>query len=415
MAFRKVPSYIYKARQGYVLQRAVPSDVRDVVGKAKFKEPGGATLNEAWARRPGFVARTDELIRTARGQSRMTTDELMEALPTLTNDFADPQDMVVALQMLGLKGVDLLTPEQVQRGSKLLLKEVAPKSLYTAQDLLEARRRDKGPAGRTYEGWKRALTAFMEFTQKASPLSCKEQDAIEFKDHLLEKVSRNTAKVQLAYLSGLWTTLVEKNKTASPAHIFKGLASSIEESTREKALKAAQFKHNTEFIPNPIEEWGGSIYIPIFKLLYYTGCRLSEIAALRGEDIHEDYISVEWIEERSLKTANSVRDIPLHPKIVEVVKPYRGVDGHIWPALQTVKIADGVRVIRWGHNLAKPCKKITGLTPKSLRDVFATKLRSLDYNQVNISRLMGHSANTTNSTYGGKDWGKYVQMIHSLR
>jgi integrase len=416
VVYRKLPSYIYKRRQGFGLQRAVPSDLRAVFGKAKFKEPGGETLNEARARVPGFVARTDELIRTARGQSRLSTDELLEALPELTTDWGmDPQDLVVALQMLGLKGVDALSAEQVRRGSEVVLGKAQPKRLYTAEDLLDARRRDKQPAARTYEGWKKALVAFMEFTKKASPLSCTEQDAVEYKDHLLEQVSRNTAKVQLAYLSGLWTTLLEKNKKENPVHIFKGLASSIVENTKEKALKAAQQKQNKVFQPRPIETWSGSVYVPVFKILYYTGCRLAEVAALRGEDIHDDYISVEWHEERGLKTANSVRDIPIHPKLAAVLEEFRGIKGYLWPRLKTVKQVDGIEVIRWGHNLSKPCKQITELKPKDFRDRFVTVLRSLDFNQINIERLTGHSALTTNSTYGGMDWPKYVQMIHSIQ
>lgn len=298
MVYRKLPSYIYKRRQGFGLQRAVPSDLRNVLGKAKFKEPGGETLNEARARVPGFVARTDELIRTARGQRRLSTDELMEALPALIADWGDQQDVVVALQMLELKGVDALSAEQVRRGSEVVLGQARPKRLYTAEDLLGARRRDKQPAARTYEGWKKALVAFMEFTKKASPLSCTEQDAVDYKDHLLEQVSRNTAKVQLAYLSGLWTTLLEKNRNESSSHIFKGLASSIEENAREKVIGAAQRKQNMVFQPKPVETWSGSVYVPVFKILYYTGCRLAEVAALRGEDIHDDYISVEWHEDR---------------------------------------------------------------------------------------------------------------------
>lgn len=416
MAYRKLPSYIYKRRQGFGLQRAVPSDLRVVLGKAKFKEPGGETLNEARARVPGFVARTDELIRTARGHSRLTNDQLMEVLPQLSANWGmEPQDVAVALQMLGLKGVDALSPKQMQRGSDVVLGQAQAKRLYTAEDLLDARRRDKQPAARTYEGWKKALVAFMEFTKKASPLSCTEQDAVEYKDHLLGQVSRNTAKVQLAYLSGLWTTLLEKNKKEKPIHIFKGLAGSIEENTREKALKAAQLKQNRTFEPNPIETWSGSVYVPVFKILYYTGCRLAEVAALRGEDIHDDYISVEWHEERSLKTANSVRDIPIHPKLAAVLQRFRGTTGYLWPRLKTVRQVDGVEVIRWGHNLSKPCKQITGLKPKDFRDRFVTVLRSLDFNQTNIERLTGHSALTTNSTYGGMDWQKYVQMIHSIR
>ena len=413
MVYRRVPSFIYKARQGYVLQRAVPSDVRDVLGKAKFKEPGGESLNEARARIPAFLSRTDELIKTARGQSRLSTDDLLETLPNLSGD---PD-----LQGLMVEGLDVelregsLSQAQVERGTALLRGEDQPKRLYTPEDLLTARRKDRQPAARTYEGWKNALTAFMDFIKKATPLSCTEQDAIDYKDHLLDKVSRNTAKVQLAYLAGLWTTLVEKNKKDNPAHIFKGLPSTVEESTRQKAIRAADLKRNRTFESLPIEEWEGSMYTIVFKILYYTGCRLAEIAALRGDDIHEDYISVEWHEERSLKTFNSVRDIPIHPKLVPDLEVLGGIKGHIWPRLKTSQFVDGIEVIRWGHNLAKPCKKITGLRPKDFRDRFATHLRSLDFNQVNIERLMGHSAITTNSTYGGRDWNKYVQMIHSFQ
>ena len=415
MAFRKIPSFIYKARQGYVLQRAVPADVRAVIGKAKFKEPGGATLNEARARVSGFLSRTEELIRTARGQSRLSTNELLETLPGLSGGWGDPEDLIVGLEMLGLQGVDALSKDQVHRATALLRGEAEPRQLFTAEDLLAARKHDRQPAARTYEGWKKALDAFMTFTKKASPLSCTEQDAISYKDHLLESVSRNTAKVQLAYLAGLWTTLVEKCKAEKPVHIFKGLPSTVEESTRLKALKAAQRKQNKVFECAPIDEWTGSVYLPVFKLLCYTGCRLSEICALRGEDVHEDHISVEWHDERSLKTANSVRDIPIHPNIVDMLKPYQRVKGCIWPQLKTSKAVDGVEVIRWGHNLSKPCKVITGLRPKDFRDRFITVLRSHDFNQVNIERLTGHSALTTNSTYGGRDWGKYVEMINAIQ
>ena len=47
---RKVPDSIVKARASYQLQRGVPCDCQPHVGKKKWKEPGGTTLNEAPAR-----------------------------------------------------------------------------------------------------------------------------------------------------------------------------------------------------------------------------------------------------------------------------------------------------------------------------------------------------------------------------
>ena len=77
----------------------------------------------------------------------------------------------------------------------------------------------------------------------------------------------------------------------------------------------------------------------------------------------------------------------MHPSLIKLVEPLRKVEGHIWPRLKTTSSIRGVEVIRWGRNLSKPCKNITGLRPKDFRDRFATQLREHDFNQVNIERL----------------------------
>jgi len=166
---------------------------------------------------------------------------------------------------------------------------------------------DREPAPRTFEGWVKALQAFMEFTKHPRPARATRADAVAYKNHLIKRMSRNSAKTHLAYCAGLWTTLIEKQ--GGGEHIFKGLPGTLDKTTKTKASRAAQAKRNQSFEPStPVDQWNGTIYLPVLKLLYFTGCRLSEVSALRGEDIHEDYIVVEWQEERSLKTANSVRE-----------------------------------------------------------------------------------------------------------
>ena len=59
----------------------MPSDVRQIVCKATWKEGGGKTLNEARARLPGFLARTDREIAIARGELQLTPDEQIDRLP----------------------------------------------------------------------------------------------------------------------------------------------------------------------------------------------------------------------------------------------------------------------------------------------------------------------------------------------
>ena len=62
VAVPKIASHIYKARQSYVLQRAVPSDVRQIVCKATWKEGGGKTLNEARASLPFWLYLTADIL-----------------------------------------------------------------------------------------------------------------------------------------------------------------------------------------------------------------------------------------------------------------------------------------------------------------------------------------------------------------
>ena len=77
-------------------------------------------------------------------------------------------------------------------------------ALLSTDGLLQARRLDREPAARTFEGWVKALHAFMTFTGKPKPFQCTRADAVAYEDALLARMSRSTTKTQLAYLAP-WT------------------------------------------------------------------------------------------------------------------------------------------------------------------------------------------------------------------
>lgn len=413
MPFRKVPSYIRKHGSSYQLFRGVPKDVQKVLGRTKFTEAGGKTLNQARARVPSFISRTDIEIRQARGEKLSPEERLLQQQP-------DPENTPLDLVEVVAPDVDPLLADGSPNPRFETLLGIAgqvvtgtAQPLMTADGLLTSRRLARQPSPRTFEGWVKALDAFLAFVGNSYPEHATRQQAVAYRDHLLESGARSTAKTQLAYLTGLWSSLEEMQPTA--VHIFKGLPGTCNETTEAKAIRAGGSKRNQSFEPSvPIQEWSGSSYVDVFKFLYYSGCRLGEVCALKGSDFHKDYFSVEWSEDRRLKTANSVRDIPIHPQLIDIANQYRSVDGLIWPHLRSEKVVKGVPVVRWGHNLSTPCKKITGNKPKDFRDRVATRLRSGNFNQVLIERLMGHSPTTINSSYGGMDWTSFVNMINSL-
>ena len=184
--FRKVPNYIVKARSSYQLQRGVPADVQTQVGKKKWKEPGGKTLNEARAKVPGFIARTDAAIKKARCLHTTSEEELIHlgdvpgygplelaemAAPHLSMYLEDGMPNPQFEALVGLA-------EAIKGGT-------ATAALLSPEGLLQARRLDREPSPRTFQGWVKALEAFMAFTSKPKPYQCIRADAVAYKDALL--------------------------------------------------------------------------------------------------------------------------------------------------------------------------------------------------------------------------------------
>jgi len=391
VAVPKIASYIYKARQSYVLQRSVPSDVRQVVGKATWKEGAGKTLIEARSRLPGFLARTDGEIAIARGELLLTIDEQIDRLP-LTVDLKAPD--MQELLLVGAEADTDLSKAQRERMVGVVKGELTPDPIYTARDLIAVATRLKQPARRTRASWCRELDLFMQFCGVGSPLSCTKKHSAAYRTQLLERLSPNTAKTTLNYLNGLWSVLEEVKPGTE--HIFRGLAKRI------KVVKKAR-----EEEVRPVDEWDGSIYIPVFRVLYYTGARLSEISGLKASDLLEDRILIRPNEERSLKTGASQREIPIHRQLQETLAPLRDSIGFVWPQLQG-------NAGRWGHNLSTPCKKVTGVTPHGLRHRAVTRLREANFNEATIGKLLGHEPNSVTGGYGSVPWSRLVEAVRYL-
>ena len=212
---------------------------------------------------------------------------------------------------------------------------------------------------------------------------------------MLGRLSPNTVKTKLAYLTGLWSILEEVREAE---HIFRGIT---------KRLKVTKVEKEYSCI-SP-SSWKASKYNDIYLMLHYTGCRLAEISGLRYEDILDDRILIRAHTHRPLKTAASSRDIPIHPKLVSVLKEFTRVkkEGLVYPHLL---INDN----RWAVNLSKPCKAITGLNPHGHRHLVATRLREAGFNEAVIGKLLGHTPNTITGNYGNVPWSKLVEAVQAI-
>ena len=164
-------------------------------------------------------------------------------------------------------------------------------------------------------------------------------------------------------------------------------------------------------------------------LLMYTGCRLGEAMALRWEDVDFDanvvHISksVSWagggINVRSPKTKNAVRDIPLMPRLKELLLARRGQSWEYVIGGLKRPLTDAEYHTRWLQyctelGLVEPCEGRTryrdgrrtqkrqkekplgpvykaSVTAHQLRHSFATDLYDAGVGVLEAKQIMGHS------------------------
>ncbi|MFZ3421326.1 tyrosine-type recombinase/integrase [Vibrio harveyi] len=160
-------------------------------------------------------------------------------------------------------------------------------------------------------------------------------------------------------------------------------------------------------------------WLPLLGL--YTGARLSELAQLRIQDVYTEngvwLIDFNESEDKSLKTINSVRKVPVHKTLVRLgfikylqylKKAHKNGWIHSDMLLpDVVKGRDG-----YGHNtgkwfdrhLTKLQIKQNGKSFHSLRHTFADHRKQADENPAMTAELLGHEIDNETMGRYGKDY-----------
>jgi len=397
VAFRKHPTYVRKARNGYQLQRGVPKDIQPLIGKSVWVESGGSTYREAQRLSPDFAARTDHEIRLARGELNLSPDELTDALPKAY--YLNDPEIVAALEEGASVALDegWMTSKQVDRYLRVLHGAEPTNDHLTAHELIQRAIDLKRPAARTVRGWEDALGDFLRFSEITHPTACSRENAVQYRTELLLRMKASTVKTRLAYLGGLWSVLHELRPDLP--HIFEGL---------NRRIRVERVRKAEVLIVDPDQWQGNQEHLDILTILYFTGARLAEVAGLCGEDIQDDRILIRRTPKRSLKTPSSEREIPIHPRLQDLMAELRGREGYLWSSQLQEK------TLRWGVNLSKPSSKITGVSPKQLRDRAATVLRANGMNEAVVVRLLGHTPNSISMQYGAVPWAQLKKAVALL-
>lgn len=172
---------------------------------------------------------------------------------------------------------------------------------------------------------------------------------------------------------------------------------------KEKWLKTNDF----EVLIKPLEI--NSYWYIVINVLYHTGLRIGELAALQKKDIfstyiiiNKDYIRVngkDYIQ--APKNKNSIRKVPISDfiyKLFMIRTESLNDNDYIFNIKKKFLNQQGLR-----RNLNK-LQALTDLenlyiTPHTLRHSYSSNLKALGYDAYTISKLMGNTPEVASSTY----------------
>ena len=172
---------------------------------------------------------------------------------------------------------------------------------------------------------------------------------------------------------------------------------------KEKWLKRADFNA----LIKPLEI--NSYWYVVINMLYNTGLRIGELAALQVKDINEKYISVnkDYIRIKGVdyiqapKNQNSIRLVPITKTLYNIIYQFIGnkeKETFIFNHKKKYLCQQELRRVlnRLQSDAGLETYKIT---PHTLRHSYSSNLKALGLNEYEIAKLMGNTPEVASSTY----------------
>ena len=409
----KLPRYVFRRANGsFRYKRNVPLHLRALIGKATLYRQLGDSYKEAMQNLPLVHARIEALLegekeKSARDRSieiirGALGDEVADMV--LANAVPEYSEIEDALNELGKALHKQKLPSEIveQVYSGKLRQEVI--TLETVLKDYVSYKSDTPKAEKEITQRVERLRKDMQHIygkQKLRYVSLNDisrQDANDLRDHLLSRVSANSAVRMLGVVRTAINHAIVEHSLNIP-NVFTNLrikgagASKLD----RLPLSDTQVVHLEAAYLNDTTAWA------LFVCLRDTGCRVSEIAGLRVKDCDTDNgcLSISPTPWRTLKTNNSQRSVPLSPeaiKSLEEVSQGKDPEAPIFPQYAKERGGDNCSAM-----LMKRLRTIITdkkLTMHSLRHRMKDKLRNTGCPEAISTAILGHGSNTVAANYG---------------
>ena len=409
----KLPRYVFRRANGsFRYKRNVPLHLRALIGKATLYRQLGDSYKEAMQNLPLIHARIEALLEGEKEKSaRERSIEIIRgalgdevADMVLANAVPEYSEIEDALNELGKALHKQKLPSEIveQVYSGKLRQEVI--TLETVLKDYVAYKSDTPKAEKEITQQVERLRKDMQHIygkQKLKYVSLSDisrQDANDLRDHLLSRVSANSAVRMLGVVRTAINHAIVEHSLNIP-NVFTNLrikgagASKLD----RLPLSDTQVVHLETAYSNDTTAWA------LFVFLRDTGCRVSEIAGLRIKDCDTDKecLIISPTPWRTLKTNNSQRSVPLSPeaiKALEEVSQGKDPEAPLFPRYAKERGGDNCSAM-----LMKRLRTIiTDKKPTmhSLRHRMKDKLRNTGCPEAISLAILGHSTNTVAANYG---------------
>ena len=409
----KLPRYVFRRANGsFRYKRNVPLHLRALIGKATLYRQLGDSYKEAMQNLPLVHARIEALLegekeKSARDRSieiirGALGDEVADMV--LANAVPEYSEIEDALNELGKALHKQKLPSEIveQVYSGKLRQEVI--TLETVLKDYVAYKSDTPKAEKEITQRVERLRKDMQHIygkQKLKYVSLSDisrQDANDLRDHLLSRVSANSAVRMLGVVRTAINHAIVEHSLNIP-NVFTNLrikgagASKLD----RLPLSDTQVVHLETAYSNDTTAWA------LFVCLRDTGCRVSEIAGLRVKDCDTDKecLIISPTPWRTLKTNNSQRSVPLSPeaiKALEEVSQGKDPEAPLFPQYAKERGGDNCSAM-----LMKRLRTVITdkkLTMHSLRHRMKDKLRNTGCPEAISMAILGHGSNTVAANYG---------------
>jgi integrase len=409
----KLPRYVFRRANGsFRYKRNVPLHLRALIGKATLYRQLGDSYKEAMQNLPLIHARIEALLEGEKEKSaRERSIEIIRgalgdevADMVLANAVPEYSEIEDALNDLGKALHKQKLPSEIveQVYSGKLRQEVI--TLETVLKDYVAYKSDTPKAEKEIKQRVERLRKDMQHIygkQKLRYVSLSDisrQDANDLRDHLLSRVSANSAVRMLGVVRTAINHAIVEHSLNIP-NVFTNLrikgagASKLD----RLPLSDTQVVNLETAYSNDITAWA------LFVCLRDTGCRVSEIAGLRVKDCDTDKecLIISPTPWRTLKTNNSQRSVPLSPeaiKALEEVSQGKDPEAPLFPQYAKERGGDNCSAM-----LMKRLRTVITdkkLTMHSLRHRMKDKLRNTGCPEAISMAILGHGSNTVAANYG---------------